>query len=110
MRLIDADKLAEEVNDVFSDSRIAYGAMIGRQPTVEAAQEWIQCKERLPEETGSYLVTMREKDKSETEWNYHTDVAIYDVTREVWETFKDWYEGQDCELVAWQQLPDPCKV
>lgn len=35
------------------------------------------------------------------------DVAIFEVTQR-FETFNDWYEGQDeFEIVAWQPLPEP---
>ena len=54
MRLIDADKLAEEVNDVFSDSRIAYGAMIGRQPTAYNLDKVVKELEEQAEECRKY--------------------------------------------------------
>lgn len=56
-------------------------------------QEWILCSERLPEETGKYLIT---------EEDGEVCVDTYLVKHNEWE----WYE---CFPIAWMPLPEPFK-
>ena len=76
--------------------------------------DWIPVSERLPEVGDTYIVSGRMKYDFEKEYTYFTDCAEYlpigstDGTE--WETWTDWYEGQqEYEILAWQPLPEPYK-
>ena len=72
--------------------------------------EWIPVSERLPEEYGEYLVTVREKYSWDEEWDYKNDLAYYKGSYiGVWDTSIDWKEGQEVEITAWMPLPDAYK-
>jgi len=66
-------------------------------PSVQPEPQWIPCSERLPEESGRYLVT-------NTRWGaYHVDWNIYYVNREG--HCDGWLWEQGC--TAWMPLPKP---
>ena len=71
-RLIDADKLDEEVMHLFiaitgnpkqsiivDECKKSFRNIIDEQPTVELPEtaKWIPCSERLPDESGTYIVS-----------------------------------------------------
>lgn len=80
-------------------------------------QEWIRCKDRLPEEEDMYLVSGKMKYASEKEYEYFIDFADYRKDFPYaykgeygphFDTYNDWYEGQDeYEILAWMPLSDP---
>ncbi len=65
---------------------------------------WIPCSEDMPKDGGSfYWVTIKMKYHFETDYEYNVDIASYYDCH--WETWNDWYEGQDYyEIIAWK----PC--
>lgn len=65
-----------------------------KQGKKDAQPEWIPCSERLPDESGKYLVTCRKFGKLETTWNifYGGDHASW-----LWND----------EIIAWMPLPEP---
>ena len=68
----------------------------GELPSAQPVQ-WIPCSERLPEESGRYLVT-------NTQWGaYHVDWNIYYVNVEG--HCDGWLWEQGC--IAWMPLPEP---
>ena len=69
---------------------------------------WIPCSERLPNEFGEYLVTVREKYPFEDDYDYQIDLATNqgDYIGQ-WDTKIDWDEGQEVEVIAWMPLPEP---
>ena len=74
----------------------AYDKII-KLPTIRSEQRWIPCSERLPEESGRYLVT-------NTQWGtYHVDWNIYYVNVEG--HCDGWLWEQGC--IAWMPLPEP---
>ena len=85
-------------------------------PTADVApkSEWISVDERLPETGDSYIVVVKLKYEWESEWEYHTDVAVFrffdGYIDDVWDTFVDWNEGQECHVTHWMPLPEPPKM
>ena len=74
---------------------------------LEQEPEWIPCSEKLPNIGDTVIISGKMKYKHEKEYEEFVDVAIFEATQR-FETFNDWYEGQDeFEIVAWQPLPEP---
>ena len=74
---------------------------------LEQEPKWIPCSERLPEIGDTVIISGKMKYKGDKDYEEFVDVAIFEVTQR-FETFNDWYEGQDeFEIVAWQPLPEP---
>ena len=98
IRVIDSKKLIEAINagsyDINLSAVMALGAVV-----TQSASQWIPCSERLPEESGEYLVTIRYKDGGSD----LTDLIKYNSY---------WREWNDLELfggkvIAWQPKPEP---
>lgn len=70
------------------------------------AQEWIPCSEGLPLVGDTYIVTVEDKD------GRHVDAADShgDYIDGYWNTFNDWYEGQEVHVIAWMEKPKPYKA
>lgn len=68
---------------------------------------WIPCSEMMPEEPGDYRVTIMEKWKC-GEVEYHSDFAYFpgDYIDDLWDTFNDWKEGQEVNVIAWKKIED----
>ena len=63
---------------------------------IPSAQQWIPCSERLPATKDDYIITVKDKYGTWTdyvEWNadYH------------------WWEYEDDMVIAWMPLPEPYK-
>ena len=70
---------------------------IMRFPSAQPERRWIPCSERLPKESGRYLVT-------NTQWGaYHVDWNIYYVNVEG--HCDGWLWEQGC--IAWMPFPEP---
>ena len=112
MRLIDADALIPNISvkAVFGNDVTAMKCgelrtvleMIENAPTIEP-QRWIPCSERLPEEDGQYLVTVRYK---------HVD-GYEDVYAEYgewcngnWDMFCFGHCGEVESILAWMPLQE----
>jgi len=68
-----------------------------------SAQRWIPCSEKLPDETGTYLVTKRSN-------AYPVAEGVYIVGSACW---TDTYAGKryrDGYILAWMPLPEPYEV
>ena len=116
MRLIDADRLCEDllnrwniadtkkeelIRQVMAD---VVTPIVVSQPTIEP-QKWISCDERLPEENLPVLVAVKQKDRlpkwvKEQTYSYVTDIDVYDDGD--FDTHKN-------KVVAWMPLPEPWK-
>jgi hypothetical protein len=81
----------------------------------EQERKWISVEERLPEMQAEFIVTVKLKYDFEREYTIATDVAVYrmDECGDIdgcWETFNDWYEGQQyIHVTHWMPLPEPPK-
>ena len=104
------------------DQNIRSGLIIAKEAVQEVAEEynggWIPCSERLPEESGYYLVTYHD-------WSDGNFLPKYDDTYvrrlhyQISEHFVGWNYPKnvddraenDChkEVIAWQPLPEPFK-
>ena len=73
---------------------------------LEQEPKWTPCSERLPDIGDTVIISGKMKYKGDKYYEEFVDVAIFEVTQR-FETFNDWYEGQDeFEIVAWQPLPE----
>lgn len=88
-----------------SDSILAAGLTASPKPwrsiiiKKKTAQEWIPVNERLPEESGYYLITSKCGDVFDTEIRFF----FFQHERRT-----KWKEGFG-EVVAWMPLPEPYK-
>ena len=124
------EKLEELQNNLLSQTEgdavlqvgVINGVMYSRKIVQEVAEEynggWIACSERLPEESGYYLVTYHD-------WSDGNFLPKYDDTYvrrlhyQISEHFVGWNYPKnvddraenDChkEVIAWQPLPEPFK-
>lgn len=80
--------------------------------------EWIFVKDRLPEETDLYIVTVvyRYRNKeNRSVWNNMIDLMIYNGDDKQWRTnnYDNYYEvdaydgDDDTKIIAWMPLPKP---
>jgi hypothetical protein len=122
MRLIDADELMEHVWRDKLDSRELIAKMIDDAPTVKEistkipinvfeqlisqeskTRHWIPVSERLPEESGNYLITYCLQGEIETQ------EAVYVKDEE-----DKWFDITNIEItlavIAWMPLPEPYKA
>jgi hypothetical protein len=67
----------------------------------QLANGWMPVSERLPEDDGNYLVTMKHKEFNQTK------VTSMDFNGEF--LFDDYFEKAWWEVTAWQPLPEPYK-
>lgn len=72
-------------------------------PPVAPTQEWIPCSERLPEETGLYLITFKAYGGG-----YAVTLLYYEKPKKYW-TRENIYQFGNDEVVAWMPLPKPYK-
>lgn len=64
------------------------------------SQRWIPVRERLPEESGDYLVTTKWKGNYSGDVYIETNMAVYRKKSKEW----------DCvDVIAWMSLPEPYK-
>ena len=114
-RLIDADKLIEEIEsyrgDIFASEIVE---LIKQMPTVS---EWIPCSERMPEERDSIFKKFKGTDKWRSAMfekmsdNVNVTVEFEDGTRKSMKGYTvdgEWKHGTavKCKVVAWQPLPE----
>lgn len=71
--------------------------------------DWIPCCDRLPDESGEYLVTIKEKEDSfVAEAWFWKDVKFLCGERPGWELLNEWYQFNDemiKKIVAWMPYP-----
>ena len=103
MRLIDVDRLCEDLLNRWSITDTRKEELIRQvmadivtpivvsQPTVN---QWVPCNERLPDETGLYIVTDK-KERVAFRW-YSIKFSFAELT------------GTE-EVIAWMNFPEPYK-
>lgn len=73
-------------------------------PSAQPEQRWIPCSERLPEENGQYLITV----KYEHEEGYNDIYAEHgDWSDGKWDMFCFGHCGKVESIIAWMPLPEP---
>lgn len=121
MRIIDAEALKAkwyEINDIGENDRgarfVGYteiARLIDQAPTAEAVQGWIPVSERLPSESGRYLVTYPALRRY-----MRVDIMHFDkpsmpnikVKGRCWYIPDDeWGDVVYDEILAWMPLPKP---
>ena len=91
----------EQVKEVAEKAKNAVISVIEPEP------HWIPCSERLPEENGQYLITIKYK---------HVNDSYEDVYAEhgewldgKWDMFCFGHCGEVEDIIAWMPLPEPYK-
>lgn len=67
---------------------------------------WIPCSERLPEENGQYLITVKYKPEADYE-NIYAEHGEW--TDGQWDMFCFGHCGEVEDIIAWMPLPEPYK-
>ena len=80
--------------------------MLEDTPTIEPEPKWIPCSERLPEEDGQYLITVKYKHVDGYNDIYAEHGEWYD---EKWDMFCFGHCGEVEGILAWMPLPEPYK-
>jgi hypothetical protein len=82
MRLIDADSLIAEYGSYYTEEGAVLKDLVDRMPTITLEQFWVPCKERQPDASDWYLVTLEDGSNvirwysSSHGWGYTKDEAI----------------------------------
>ena len=106
-RNVEINKLIGEVSDCEPTNAIAYHRQLvewlKELKRLREQTRWIPVSERLPENSGNYLITYYYRDEIETQ------EAVYVEGEE-----NKWYDTTDIEItlavIAWMPLPEPYKV
>ena len=87
----------------WDDGRIINITKLKRLPSVIPQTRWIPVSERLPEENGQYLVTVKNLTGYEQLYNNVFECEFFE---------KDWiFKGwKDNKVIAWMPLPQPYKA
>ena len=123
IRLIDANALMNKIGKVLSE-HLTIGVVateiidaVKDAPTIEP--KWIPCSERLPEDSGDYLV--RPSDSVLEDYSDFCEVMIipYDADCEAFGWWTDRYDPislgyvdsdfNEFDVLAWMPLPEPWK-
>ena len=123
IRLIDANALMNKIGKVLSE-HLTIGVVateiidaVKDAPTIEP--KWIPCSERLPEDSGDYLV--RPSDSVLEDYSDFREVMIipYDADCEAFGWWTDRYDPislgyvdsdfNEFDVLAWMPLPEPWK-
>lgn len=112
MRAIDADALRDRLQSLgyddwnqgatttWAEAFSECADMVDDAPTIEPEPHWILCRERLPEYSGRYLVSVLDG------IDRRTTVAPYHPQRRTWTlTGRMAY----WKVIAWMPLPEPYK-
>lgn len=120
--LIDRQEALDAMNRLREDDLETYGVEIPESfdaeraneairnlPSVEPERkkdEWIPCSERLPEENGQYLITVKYEHVDDYEDIYSEHGEWGDGK---WDMFSFGHCGKVENIIAWMPLPEPYK-
>ena len=74
-------------------------------PSVQPEQRWIPCSERLPEEDGQYLITVKYKHVNDSYEDVYAEHGEWYDGR--WDMFCFGHCGEVEDIIAWRSLPEP---
>ncbi len=80
------------------------GKFTDRIKALPSAQRWIPCSERLPEENGQYLITVKYEHVDDYEDIYSEHGEWVDGK---WDMFLFGHCGKVENIIAWMPLPSP---
>ena len=69
------------------------------------SQHWILCSERLPEEDGQYLITVKYKHVNDNYEDIYAEHGEWYDSR--WDMFCFGHCGEVEDIIAWMPLPEP---
>lgn len=95
MAELNMDKMAKEVAEKALDDYVYQGKTIREWIAIIAKNAWIPVSERLPEEQGIYLVTIKSGD------TYYRHVDLFNTS------YKNGFMMPN--VLAWMPLPEPYK-
>ena len=72
-----------------------------------AFMKWIPCTERLPEEDGQYLITVKYKHVNDSYEDVYAEHGEWYDGR--WDMFCFGHCGEVEDIIAWMPLPEPYK-
>ena len=70
-----------------------------------SAQRWIPCSERMPEEDGQYLITVKYKHVNDSYEDIYAEHGEFYYGR--WDMFCFGHCGEVEDILAWCELPEP---
>ena len=110
MRLIDADALIAKAYIMQEPNGFIHSVVTERQivnaPTIEAATQWIPVTERLPEKTGTYIVTTQTGAVTTARF-YEARSIPAQMWREAYDRPASWQSNR--KVTHWMPLPEPPK-
>ena len=81
--------------------------LLRKAPTVQLEPHWVLCSERLPEENGQYLITIKYKHVNDSYEDVYTEHGEWLDGK--WDMFCFGHCGEVEDIIAWLSLPEPYK-
>lgn len=82
-----------------------YAEQIKSLPSAQPEPQWIPCSERLPEENGQYLITVKYKHVNDSYEDVYAEHGEWYDGR--WDIFCFGHCGEVEDIIAWVPLPAP---
>ena len=114
-RLIDADELRRRIlafatglhSEVLPVDTVIM--LLTQMQDVDPVRQWIPVTERMPDESGNYIVTACDEDVPYGEGIWYDTVVVYaEYYKGSWTSYENGTEYDLCGLVThWMPLPEP---